>query len=135
MQRWSTKIQVRYALLTCFVATAAWLAAPSVILSTPAVAQEVDGCTSCEFHLECYAQTCWTYEDCDGRKIYGCCEIWPGGTCWNEDFCRFALLPPSLWQGEAAQQLALRITETRDADLPAGTSAGACTVDPSRATG
>ena len=56
--------------------------------ASPALAFD-STCVSCADHLECYGQTCWIAQACDGPSRFGSCD-WVGTNCTNGSLCIFA---------------------------------------------
>lgn len=57
----------------------------------PADAQ-TSGCESCRLNFFCTVDLCFYYYDCEGPPRFSRCEIWPGGSCFDEDFCTWAAM-------------------------------------------
>lgn len=55
----------------------------------PADAQ-TSGCESCRLNFTCTVDLCFYYYDCEGPPRFSRCEIWPGGSCFDENFCKWA---------------------------------------------
>lgn len=85
---WGPSVR-RACLSLILVAVAGWLLSPS-----PAFAQNY-GCQRCVYHLFCYAQDCWIEAECESPGKWGRCEIWPLGSCVEENICKWATLIPS----------------------------------------